>query len=162
MELHNLKIQEGSTHSGKRVGRGLGSGMGKTSTRGQKGAGARAGRGSHPGFEGGQLPLYRRFPKRGFRSLEKNGMIELDVSKLEIFVEGTEVTEELIIDAGLVKNIRSRAKLGTGTYDPRFTKGIKLIGNKALTKALNVTVSACSKGAKQAIEQAKGTVTITK
>lgn len=82
MELSNLKVVPGSTHSGKRVGRGLGSGMGKTSTRGQKGAGARSGGAINPGFEGGQTPLYRRIPKRGFKNINRKEYAILNVGDL--------------------------------------------------------------------------------
>lgn len=158
MELHNLACVPGSTHSGKRVGRGLGSGMGKTSTRGQKGAGARSGGAIRPGFEGGQLPLYRRFPKRGFTSLKKHDYITLDVTALNIFEDGTEITDEILIASGLVKNIRSRAKLGTGKTFAVYSKGIKIIGNGEVTKKLTVKVSAITSGAKASVLAANGTV----
>ena len=83
MDLSNLKVSEGSLHSGKRVGRGLGSGMGKTSTRGQKGAGARSGGAIRPGFEGGQNPLYRRVPKRGFKNINRKEYAVVNLADLE-------------------------------------------------------------------------------
>ena len=96
MELHNLKKVEGSDHSGKRVGRGLGSGMGKTSTRGQKGAGARSGGAINPGFEGGQTPLYRRLPKRGFtNAMFKTKYAVINLDDLNKFDENAVVTPEL-------------------------------------------------------------------
>lgn len=176
MELHNLQTVEGSTHAGKRVGRGLGSGMGKTSTRGQKGAGARSGGALRPGFEGGQLPLYRRFPKRGFTSLKKHNYIIIDVAKLNLLKSGSKLTEKNLLDAeysfipqiemdakvsSLVKGYKSRLKLGSlNRENPTFNGGIKIIGNAEVKVKVDVEVSAITKGAKASIEKAGGKVTI--
>ena len=98
MDLSNLKVSEGSLHSGKRVGRGLGSGMGKTSTRGQKGAGARSGGAIRPGFEGGQNPLYRRVPKRGFKNINRKEYAVVNLADLEAcFNDGETVDLALYI-----------------------------------------------------------------
>lgn len=151
MELHNLKVTPGSQHSSKRVGRGLGSGMGKTSTRGQKGQGARSGGSVGLGFEGGQLPLYRRFPKRGFRSLNTKEYQEVDVTSLNRFAElkVTDITEEVLLAFGLIKNDKSNKKLG-----------VKIIGNGEVTSKFNVTVTKITKGARSSIEKAGGKVTL--
>lgn len=143
MELNELKIAEGSRHLPKKVGRGLGSGMGKTSTRGQKGQGARQGRKVPVGFEGGQLPLYRRLPKHGFTNY---GRIEYTIVKLgdldSAFAEGTTVNDTALVFAGLVRNLN---------------KPVKILAGGELTKKLNVTVQAFTKSAKEAIEKVGGT-----
>lgn len=145
MELNELKIAEGSRHLPKRVGRGLGSGMGKTSTRGQKGQGARQGRKVPVGFEGGQLPLYRRLPKHGFTNY---GRVEYNIIKLSdlenCFADGTTVNGTALVFAGLIKNLN---------------KPVKILGTGELTKKLNVTVQAFTKSAKEAIEKVGGTTT---
>lgn len=146
MELHDLKIAEGSRHLPKKVGRGLGSGMGKTSTRGQKGQGARQGRKVPVGFEGGQLPLYRRLPKHGFTNY---GRVEYAIVKLSdldaIFADGTTVNDTALVFAGLLRNLN---------------KPVKILGNGELTKKLNVTVQAFTKSAKEAIEKVGGTTSV--
>lgn len=143
MELNELKIAEGSRHLPKKVGRGLGSGMGKTSTRGQKGQGARQGRKVPIGFEGGQLPLYRRIPKHGFVNY---GRVEYTIVKLgdldAAFADGTTVNDTALVFAGLVRNLNNP---------------VKILGNGTLTKKLNVTVQAFTKSAKEAIEKVGGT-----
>ena len=143
MELNELKIAEGSRHLPKKVGRGLGSGMGKTSTRGQKGQGARQGRKVPVGFEGGQLPLYRRLPKHGFTNY---GRVEYTIVKLgdldAAFAEGTTVNDTALVFAGLVRNLN---------------KPVKILAGGELTKKLNVTVQAFTKSAKEAIEKVGGT-----
>ena len=142
MELHNLKKVEGSDHSGKRVGRGLGSGMGKTSTRGQKGAGARSGGAINPGFEGGQTPLYRRLPKRGFsNAMFKVRYATINLSDLNKFENDTVITPELLKEMGLVKNQLS---------------GIKILGNGTLEKKLVVKAHKFSNVAKEQIEKLGG------
>ena len=142
MELNELKIAEGSRHLPKKVGRGLGSGMGKTSTRGQKGQGARQGRKVPVGFEGGQLPLYRRLPKHGFTNYCR---VEYTIVKLDdleaAFVEGATVNDTALVFAGLVRNLN---------------KPVKILGNGQLSKKLNVTVQAFTKSAKEAIEKVGG------
>lgn len=146
MELNNLKIAEGSRHLPKKVGRGLGSGMGKTSTRGQKGQGARQGRKVPIGFEGGQLPLYRRVPKHGFVNY---GRIEYTIVKLsdleDCFAEGTVINDTALVCSGLVRNLN---------------KPVKILGNGKLTKKLDITVQAYTKSAKSAIEAVGGTASI--
>ncbi len=143
MELNNLKIAKGSRHLPKRVGRGLGSGMGKTSTRGQKGQGARQGRKVPIGFEGGQLPLYRRVPKHGFTNY---GRVEYTIVKLSdleaCFADGAVVNAGALVFAGLLRNLNMP---------------VKVLGNGELTKKLNVTVQAFTKSAKEAIEKVGGT-----
>ncbi len=146
MELNELKIAEGSRHLPKKVGRGLGSGMGKTSTRGQKGQGARQGRKVPVGFEGGQLPLYRRLPKHGFTNY---GRVEYTIVKLgdldAAFADGTTVNDTALVFAGLVRNLN---------------KPVKILAGGELTKKLNVTVQAFTKSAKEAIEKVGGTTAI--
>lgn len=141
MELHNLKIAEGSRHLPKKVGRGLGSGMGKTSTRGQKGQGARQGRKVPIGFEGGQLPLYRRVPKHGFTNY---GRVEYNIVKLADleanFDDGATVDTLALWSCYLIHNLN---------------KPVKVLGGSELTKKLNVKVQGYTKSAKAAIE-AKG------
>lgn len=141
MDLHNLKIAEGSRHLPKRVGQGIGSGMGKTSTRGQKGQGARQGRKVPVGFEGGQLPLYRRVPKHGFVNYGRVEYVVINLADLEGFQAGAEINDVILLEAGLIKNLN---------------KPVKILGNGELTKALNLKVQAYTKSAKAAIEKAGG------
>lgn len=142
MDLSNLQPAEGSKHSSEfRRGRGHGSGNGKTAGKGHKGQKARSGA-TRPGFEGGQMPLYRRIPKRGFTNRNTKIIIGINVSALEQFENGTEVTVETLIAAGIVKNPRD---------------GVKILGNGELTKKLNVKVDAFSEGAKSKIEALGGT-----
>ena len=142
MKLHELKTVEGSTHRRKVVGRGPGSGHGKTSGRGEKGQKARSGGGVHIWFEGGQTPLYKRLPRRGFsnaRFATKYAII--NVSDLNRFKDGDEITPELLKESGLVK---------------KELDGIKVLGNGKLTKKLTVKAAAFSKTAKEAIEKTGG------
>lgn len=142
MELSNLKPAEGSKHSDNfRRGRGHGSGNGKTAGKGHKGQKARSGA-PRPGFEGGQMPLYRRIPKRGFTNRNSKTIVSLNVDKLEQFDEGTEVTIQLLLEKGIIKDV----------YD-----GVKILGNGDLTKKLTVKVNAFSEGAKTKIEALGGT-----
>ena len=142
MKLHELSPAAGSTKERKRIGRGAGSGQGKTAGKGHKGQKARAGRGMRPGFEGGQMPLQRRLPKRGFNNIFRKEIIALNVADLEAkFADGADVNEETLRAAGLVKN----------SFD-----GIKILGNGDLTKKLNVKANAFSASAKQKIEAAGG------
>ena len=132
MDLSNLKIAKGSRHLPKRVGLGLGSGMGKTSTRGQKGQGARQGSKVPLGFEGGQLPLYRRIPKHGFVHQERIDYVIVNVSDLEkVFEDGAVVNASTLLFVDLIHNLN---------------KPVKILGNGKLTKKLNVTAQAFSKG----------------
>ena len=128
-----------------RKGRGPGSGNGKTSGRGHKGQKARSGGGVRPGFEGGQMPLYRRLPKRGFTDRNSKVITAINVSALNRFEDGTEVTPELLLQSGAVSKI---------------VDGVKILGEGELTKKLTVRVHAVSEGAKNKIESAGGTVEV--
>ncbi|WP_281200815.1 50S ribosomal protein L15 [Staphylococcus schleiferi] len=140
MKLHELKPSEGSRKVRNRVGRGAATGNGKTSGRGQKGQKARSGGGVRAGFEGGQLPLFRRIPKRGFKNINRKEYAIVNLDQLNKFEDGTEVTPELLIETGVVKSEKS---------------GIKVLGNGSLEKKLSVKAHKFSASAKDAIE-AKG------
>ena len=141
MELSNLRPADGSKHSDNfRRGRGHGSGNGKTAGKGHKGQKARSGA-TRPGFEGGQMPLYRRIPKRGFTNRNSKEIVGINVSALEVFENDTVVTIESLIEAGIVKNLRD---------------GVKILGNGELTKKLTVQANAFSAGAVQKIEALGG------
>ena len=142
MNLSNIRPAEGSKHSDMfRRGRGHASGNGKTAGKGHKGQKARSGA-PRPGFEGGQMPLYRRLPKRGFPCRNTKEIVGINVDALERFENGTEVTLELLIESGVVKHARD---------------GVKILGNGELTKKLVVKANAFSEGAKSKIEAAGGT-----
>lgn len=142
MDLSNLKPADGSKHSDNfRRGRGHGSGNGKTAGKGHKGQKARSGGGTRPGFEGGQMPLYRRIPKRGFTNINSKDIVGINVSALERFDDGVEVTVETLVESGVVSNPRD---------------GVKILGNGELTKKLTVKVNAFSASAKEKIEAAGG------
>ena len=146
MKLHELKKTEGSTHRRKIVGRGPASGMGKTSTRGEKGQKARSGGGVHPWFEGGQTPLYKRLPRRGFsnaRFATKYAIV--NVSDLNRFKDGDTVTPELLKESGLVK---------------KELKGIKVLGNGKLEKKLTVKANIFTASAIAKIEELGGTTEV--
>ena len=145
MKLHELKPAEGSTKDRKRIGRGVGSGWGKTAGRGNKGHNARSGGGVRPGFEGGQMPLHRRLPKRGFTNIFKKVMAVVNVSDLSRFEAGAVVDEASLVRTGLVK----------GRMD-----GIKLLGQGDIAIALTVKINAISRSAKAKIEAAGGTVEV--
>ncbi len=145
MKLHELSPAEGSKKEPKRIGRGHGSGQGKTAGKGHKGQKARAGRGMRVGFEGGQMPLARRIPKRGFNNIFAKNIVAINVGKLETFENGAVVDTEALAAAGIVKN----------SFD-----GIKILGNGKLTKNLTVKVSAFSKSAKEKIEAVGGKVEV--
>ncbi|MBM7704947.1 50S ribosomal protein L15 [Metabacillus iocasae] len=145
MKLHELKPTEGSRKERNRVGRGTGSGNGKTSGKGHKGQNARSGGGVRPGFEGGQTPLFRRLPKRGFTNINRKEYAVVNLDALNRFEDGAEVTPELLIETGLV----SKAKAG-----------IKILGNGTLNKKLTVKASKFSSAAKEAIEAAGGTTEV--
>ena len=141
MDLSNLKPAEGSRQSDNfRRGRGHGSGNGKTAGKGHKGQLARSGH-KKPGFEGGQMPLYRRIPKRGFTCRNSKEIVGINLSALERFEDGAEVSVEALIEAGIVKNPRD---------------GVKILGNGELTKKLNVKANAFSASAKEKIEALGG------
>ncbi len=141
MKLHELHPAAGSTTAPKRLGRGVGSGLGKTSGKGHKGAKARSGGGKRPGFEGGQMPLYRRVPKRGFNNIYRIEYATVNVGQLEIFDNGTVVTVETLKEAGLVKKVMD---------------GVKILGNGELTKKLTVEATKFSDTAKEKIEALGG------
>ena len=142
MKLHELSPAAGSKKERKRIGRGAGSGQGKTAGKGHKGQLARAGRGMRAGFEGGQMPLQRRLPKRGFNNIFREVTVAINVSDLEAkFDNGAVVDTDALKSAGLVKNYFDR---------------VKILGNGDLTKALEVKVNAYSESAKQKIEAAGG------
>ena len=135
MKLHELEKNIGATQAKKRVGRGSGSGLGKTSGRGQKGQKARSGGGVNPVFEGGQLPLYRRIPKRGFKNaMFKTTYAVINVEELNVFEDGTVVTTALLKETGIIKNQLDGVKvLGTGKLEKKLT----IQANKFSTSALD-------------------------
>ena len=143
MKIHELRPAKGATKNRKRVGRGSGSGHGKTSCRGSKGANARAGGGLPPGFEGGQMPLARRLPKRGFTNIFKRHYAVVNVRDLERFARDSVVDVKALRDSGLVKQLQA---------------GIKLLGEGSIQHPLTVKVHACSRSAQQKIEAAGGKV----
>ena len=145
MKLHSMYPNEGATKVRKRVGRGVGSGTGKTSGKGEKGQNARSGGGVRLGFEGGQTPLSRRLPKRGFTNFNRKEYAIVNVESLNVFEEGTVVTPELLKETGLVK---------------KELDGIKVLGNGELTKALTVQANKFSASAITVIEQAGGKVEV--
>ena len=141
MRLDELKPTEGSRFETKRVGRGIGSGTGKTSGKGHKGQKARSGGGVRPGFEGGQMPLYRRLPKRGFTNIFAKQYVTINVEVLERFENGTEVTAEVLKEAGVISKVLD---------------GVKILGRGELTKKLDVKVANYTASAKEKIEKAGG------
>ena len=145
MYLHELSPVEGSTKEAKRKGRGPGSGNGKTGGRGHKGQKARSGGGVRPGFEGGQMPLVRRLPKRGFTNIFATSYATINVSDLNVFDDGATVGLDELINQGLVKK----------TYD-----GVKILGNGEITKKITVRASAFSQSAKEKLEAAGGTAEV--
>ena len=145
MKLHDLKPAVGATTAEKRLGRGIGSGLGKTSGKGHKGAKARSGGGKGPGFEGGQIPLMRRIPKRGFTNKFRTEYAAINVERLEIFEDGQVVTPVELIEAGITKNILD---------------GVKIMGNGEITKKLTVKANKFTETAKEKIEAAGGKVEV--
>lgn len=141
MRLEELKPAAGSTHRKKIVGRGIGSGVGKTSGRGHKGQKARSGGGVRPGFEGGQMPLYRRLPKRGFTNIFAKKYVTVNVEVLDKFNDGDEVTAEALLEKGIIS---------------RKLDGVKLLGRGDVTKKLDVKLAKISASAKEKIEKAGG------
>ena len=141
MELNNLKPAKGSTHHDKRIGRGAGSGHGGTATRGHKGAQSRSGYSRKLGFEGGQMPLYRLLPKRGFTNIWGKEYAEVNVSVLNRFEDGTTVDPVALVEAGILKNVRD---------------GVRILGNGELEKKLTVVANGFTKSAKAKIEAAGG------
>jgi large subunit ribosomal protein L15 len=145
MKLHELKPAEGSRKERKRLGRGIGSGQGKTAGKGHKGQNARSGGGVRLGFEGGQTPLFRRLPKRGFTNISRKEYAIVNLDVLNQFEEGTEVTPELLIESGLVKNEKA---------------GIKILAKGNVEKKLTVKAHKFSSTAKEAIEAVGGTTEV--
>ena len=148
--IHNIGAPKGANKNKKRVGRGPGSGHGKTSARGHKGQKSRSGYSGRPGFEGGQMPLQRRLPKRGFTNIFKKQWIEVSLADLEKRFEATDqITPELMVDRGMIKKSHLR----------RF-EGVVILGGGELTKALNVTAHRFTRGAKEKIAAAGGQVNL--
>lgn len=141
MNIHEMKPATGARKSRKRIGRGIGSGFGKTSGKGHKGQNARSGGGVRLGFEGGQTPLFQRLPKRGFTNVNRKEYAIVNLDDLNRFDDGTEITPELLIEEGVVKNLKS---------------GLKVLGAGAVEKNLTVKAHKFSASAKEAIEQAGG------
>ncbi|WP_423363719.1 50S ribosomal protein L15 [Mycoplasma sp. P36-A1] len=143
MKLHELTYTPGARHAKKRVGRGTGSGTGKTAGRGTKGQNSRSGGGVRPGFEGGQTPLFQRLPKRGFTNRNRKEYTTINLDVLNKFENGTEITPEFLKDNGVVKQVKT---------------GIKILGNGQLDKKLTISAHKFSNTAKEAIEAAGGSV----
>ncbi len=141
MKLHDLKPAIGATTAPKRLGRGVGSGLGKTSGKGHKGAKARSGGGKRAGFEGGQIPLMRRLPKRGFTNKFRTELVAVNVDRLDVFEDGITVTPVELIQYGIIKNVQD---------------GVKILGNGEITKKLTVQANKFSASAKEKIEAAGG------
>ena len=145
MKLHELQVVEGARHSRKRVGRGTGSGHGKTACKGHKGQNARSGGGVRPGFEGGQTPLFKRLPKRGFTNVNHKEYAIVNVEDLNVFENETVVTIEKLQEKGLVKKVYN---------------GVKVLGDGKLEVALTVKANKFSKAAEAAITSAGGTIEV--
>jgi len=145
MKLQDLRPAEGSKKSPKRIGRGTASGWGKTAGRGQDGQNSRSGGGTRPGFEGGQMPLYRRLPKRGFTNIFAKEYACINVDRLNIFENGTVITPELLLERRVIRKV----------YD-----GVKILGNGNLEKSLTISATKFSKAAAEKIEAAGGKVEV--
>lgn len=145
MRLHELKPAAGSRKAPKRIGRGTGSGLGRNAGKGEKGQNARSGGGVRPGFEGGQMPLFRRLPKRGFTNIFAKEYVEINVDRLNVFENGTVVTEELLLERRVVS---------------KLLDGVKVLGNGTLEKSLTVKATKFSKSAAEKIEAAGGKVEV--
>jgi large subunit ribosomal protein L15 len=145
LNLSELKPAPGARPKANRVGRGIGSGSGKTSGRGHKGQKSRSGGGVRPGFEGGQMPLQRRLPKRGFTNIFKKEIVEVSLQDLNRFENGTVVTPEVLLEAGVIKNVKD---------------GVKILANGELEKSLTVQVHKVSKMAAEKIAAAGGKVEV--
>ena len=145
MKLHDLKPAVGATTAPKRLGRGTGSGLGKTSGKGHKGAKARSGGGKRPGFEGGQMPLTMRLPKRGFTNEWRVEYATVNVERLNIFEDGATVTPVELVESGILKNVQD---------------GVKILGNGEITKKLTVKATKFTESAKEKIEAAGGKVEV--
>lgn len=145
MKLHELKAAEGSRKERNRVGRGMSSGNGKTSGRGHKGQKSRSGGRTRPGFEGGQMPLFQRLPKRGFTNIHRKDFAVVNLDALNRFEDGTEITPELLLEEGVVSKLKA---------------GIKVLGNGAVEKKFTVKAHKFSASAKEAIEAAGGQIEV--
>lgn len=145
MKLHELKPTEGARVDKVRVGRGTGSGCGKTSGRGHKGQKSRSGGGVRPGFEGGQMPIYRRLPKRGFKNIWRKEYAEVNVSTLNVFDDDMTVDAVALVEMGILKNVLD---------------GVRILGDGELTKKLNVKAQGFTKSAIAKIEAAGGTTEV--
>jgi len=143
--LNQLKPVEGARHAKKRLGRGIGSGLGKTAGKGTKGQNARSGGGVRPGFEGGQLPLFQRLPKRGFKNISRVEYKVVNVEQLNVFDNGTVVDVAKLVEAGIVKEL---------------FEDVKILGKGKLEKKLTVKANKFSESAKKAIEAAGGSVEV--
>ena len=143
LTLSNLSPKKGTNRERKRVGRGQGSGRGRTATRGHKGSKSRSGYGVRPGFEGGQMPLQRRLPKRGFNNIFRKEYAIVKIQDLEVFDSGSRVDRDALVEAGLIR---------------KKTDPVKLLANGELSKSLTVAVDKVSKSARIKIEAAGGTV----
>ena len=146
MKIHELKPADGSTSKTKRLGRGIGSGLGKTSGKGHKGQNARSGGGVRPGFEGGQMPLIRQLPKIGFTNNFRKVYTTINVGELEVLEAGTTVTAELLKSKGLIAKVEPY--------------GLKVLGNGSLTKSLNVQAAKFTDGAVKKITAVGGTIEV--
>ena len=145
MKLHELSPAPGSTKNRNRVGRGIGSGNGKTAGRGMKGKLSRSGGGKYKGFEGGQMPIYRRLPKRGFKNIFRKTYAEVNVATLNRFDDGTTVDPVVLVEEGILKNV---------------CDGIRILGNGELTKKLTVRANGFTKTAEEKITAAGGKVEV--
>lgn len=146
MKINELKPADGAKTAAKRLGRGIGSGLGKTSGKGHKGQWARSGGGVRIGFEGGQMPITRRLPKRGFNNIYRKEYSVVNIASLEAFDNGTVVTAELLLEKGILSKVESF--------------GVKILGKGTLTKKLTVKANKFTASAKEAIEKAGGTVEV--
>ena len=145
MKLHELRPAAGSKKAPKRIGRGTGSGLGRNAGKGEKGQNARSGGGVRPGFEGGQMPLYRRLPKRGFTNPFSKNYVSINIDRLNIFENGTEITPELLLERRVVSKVLD---------------GVKILGNGTLERSLIVKGCKFSKSAIEKIEAAGGKVEV--
>ena len=145
MKLHELRPAAGSKKAPKRIGRGTGSGLGRNAGKGEKGQNARSGGGVRPGFEGGQMPLYRRLPKRGFKNPFSKEFVCINLDRLNIFENGTEITPEILLERRVISKVLD---------------GVKILGNGTLEKSLTVKGCKFSKSAKEKIEAAGGKVEV--
>ena len=145
MKLHDLKPAEGARKDKTRLGRGTGSGCGKTSGRGHKGQKSRSGGGVRPGFEGGQMPIYRRLPKRGFKNIWRKNYAEVNVSTLNVFDDDFTVDAVALVEMGILKNVLD---------------GVRILGDGELTKKLNVKAQGFTKSAIAKIEAAGGSAEV--